>query len=51
MQSCKTVFNICSLKFEQIKKMPHRNAAFVKNQSGSVTPKENEFQAVYFYLP
>jgi hypothetical protein len=23
------------------KKMPHRNAAFVKNQSGSVTPKEN----------
>ena len=23
------------------KKKPHRNAAFVKNQSGSVTPKEN----------
>jgi hypothetical protein len=23
-------------------KKPHRNAAFVKNQSGSVTPKENE---------
>ncbi len=25
------------------KKKPHRNAAIVKNQSGSVTPKENEF--------
>jgi hypothetical protein len=27
----------------QNKKKPHRNAAIVKNQSGSVTPKENEF--------
>ena len=24
------------------KKKPHRHAAFVKNQLGSVTPKENE---------
>lgn len=28
------------IRFE--KKKPHRNAAIVKNQSGSVTPKENE---------
>lgn len=29
------------IRFEKTKK-PHRNAAIVKNQSGSVTPKENE---------
>jgi hypothetical protein len=31
-------------------KKPHRNAAFVKNQLGSVTPKENEFKPVINYL-
>jgi hypothetical protein len=28
-------------------KKPHRNAAFVKNHSGSVTPKENELNIFY----
>ena len=32
------------------KKKPHRNAAFVKNQSGSVTPKENELNIFIFIL-